>query len=179
MAAGATVYVFNITLSDADRSVYESLELRVARHPSESPEFLLTRVLAYCLEYTEGLVFSKGLSDPDEPALLVRDLTGALQAWIEVGAPEAARLHRAAKAAPRVAVYLHRDPAQFLAKLTGEKIHKAAQIAVHVLDRDLLATLAARLERRMAFDLSVAERSLYLTLGDETLTGTVEALSIG
>lgn len=179
MAAGATVYVFNITLSDADRSVYESLELRVARHPSESPEFLLTRVLAYGLEYTEGLVFSKGLSDPDEPALLVRDLTGALQAWIEVGAPEPARLHRAAKAAPRVAVYLHRDPAQFLAKLAGEKIHKAAQIAVHGLDRDLLATLAARLERRMAFDLSVAERTLYLTLGEETLTGTVEALSIG
>lgn len=179
MAAGATVYVFNITLSDADRSVYESLELRVARHPSESPEFLLTRVLAYCLEYTEGLVFSKGLSDPDEPALLVRDLTGALQAWIEVGAPEAARLHRAAKAAPRVAVYLHRDPTQFLAKLAGEKIHKAAQIAVHVVDRDLLATLTARLERRMAFDLSVAERTLYLTLGEETLTGTVEALSIG
>jgi uncharacterized protein YaeQ len=56
--------------------VAETLELRVAQHPSESPEFLIARVLAYCLECAEGIAFSKGLSDPDEPAILVRDLTG-------------------------------------------------------------------------------------------------------
>src|SRR5579862_8826707 len=103
MALGATIYVFSIELAYSDRSVYESFELRVARHPSETSEYLLTRVLAYCLEYTEGISFSKGLSDPDEPAILVRDLTGALRAWIEVGSPDALRLHRAAKAVPRVA----------------------------------------------------------------------------
>jgi uncharacterized protein YaeQ len=78
VALNATIYVFTVRLADADRGVYETLALRMARHPSESPEFLLTRLLAYCLEYTEGLTFSKGLSDPDEPALAVRDLTGAL-----------------------------------------------------------------------------------------------------
>ena len=104
MALSATMYVFAIELADSDRSVYTSLELRVARHPSETAEYLLTRVLAYCMEYAEGIAFSKGLSDPDEPAIFIRDLTGALQAWIEVGAPEAARLHRASKASPRVAV---------------------------------------------------------------------------
>ncbi len=66
----------------------------LARHPSESAEYLVTRLLAYCLEYTEGIAFSKGLSDPDEPAIVVRDLTGALRGWIEVGAPEAARCTR-------------------------------------------------------------------------------------
>ena len=103
MAQGATVYNFDIDVADEGRGVYESLAIRAARHPSESAEFLLTRVLAYALEYTEGLAFSTGgLSDPDDPALTVRDLTGALRVWIEVGHPEPARLHKAAKAAPRM-----------------------------------------------------------------------------
>ena len=102
------MYVFNVRLADADRAVNESLTIRAARHPSETTEYLVTRLLAYCLEYTEGIAFSKGLSDPDEPAIVVRDLTGVLRAWIEVGAPDAVRLHRAAKAAPSVTVYAHR-----------------------------------------------------------------------
>ena len=101
MALGATIYVFKIDLADSDRGVYQPLELRVARHPSETEEHLLTRVLAYCLEYDEGIAFSNGLFDADQPAIAVRDLTGALRVWIDIGAPEAARLHRAAKLAPR------------------------------------------------------------------------------
>ena len=81
---------FTIRLSHVDRGIYETLDLRLARHPSETPEYLITRLLAYCLEFTEGIAFSKGLSDPDEPAIVVRDLTGALRGWIEIGAPEAA-----------------------------------------------------------------------------------------
>jgi uncharacterized protein YaeQ len=73
----------------------------------------------------EGIGFSKGLSDPDEPAVLVRDLTGALQAWIEVGLPEPERLHRAAKAAPRVAVYTHKDPAQWATRIADARAQTA------------------------------------------------------
>jgi uncharacterized protein YaeQ len=175
MALSATIYVFTVRLADADRGIYETLNLRMARHPSETAEFLLTRLLAYCLEYGEGIAFSKGLSDPDEPAIAIRDLTGALQAWIEVGTPEAARLHKASKAAPRVAVYVHRDAESWLARLQGERIHHAADIAVNLMDRDLLVALVQRLERRMELDLSVAERNLYVTLGEETLSGVVEA----
>ena len=119
MALTATIYVFTVRIADADRGLYETVNLRLARHPSETAEYLLTRLFAYCLEYTEGLTFSKGLSDPDEPALAVRDLTGALQAWIDIGTPEPARLHKASKAAPRVAVYVHRDPESWLARLAG------------------------------------------------------------
>ncbi|HEX7374628.1 MAG TPA: YaeQ family protein [Steroidobacteraceae bacterium] len=173
MALGATIYVFEVRLADADRGVYETLTLRVARHPSETAEFLLTRLLAYCLEYTEGIAFSKGLSDPDEPALGVRDLTGALQSWIEVGTPDADRLHKAAKAAPDVAVYAHRDVDSWLARLSGERIHRAGALRIRAVDRELLAALVARLERRMSFDLAVSDLTLYLTLGDETLTGAV------
>src|SRR5687768_11035084 len=115
MALGATVYNLDIDLADSDRGVYETLALRVARHPSESDEYLIARVLAYCVEYAEGIEFSRGgLSDPDEPPIAVRDLTGALRAWIDVGTPDAARLHKASKLCPRVAVYTQKDPSPWL-----------------------------------------------------------------
>lgn len=173
MALTATIYSFDIDLADADRGVYESLALRVARHPSESEEYLLTRVLAYALEFGEGIQFSRGLSSPDEPAISIRDRTGALRSWIEIGSPDAARLHKASKASPRVAVYMHKDPGQFLARLAGERIHRAEAVELWAMDRGLLAALAARLDRRMAFTLSVTDRELYLAVGSDTLTGAV------
>src|SRR5438309_11590322 len=114
MALTATVYNFDIGLSDVDRGVYESLSLRVARHPSETEEYLVTRVLAYCLEYTDGIAFTKGIAEPDEPAIVVRDLTGPLVTWIEIGSPAAARLHKASKASPRTVGDPHQHPAQLL-----------------------------------------------------------------
>ena len=174
MALSATVYVFTVRLADADRGVYQPLTLRMARHPSESAEYLVTRLLAYCLEYTEGIAFSKGLSDPDEPAIAVRDLTGTLQVWIDIGAPEAARLHKASKAAPRVVVYAHRDIESWLARLQGERIHRAETLEILVVDRTLLTDLVACLERRMEFDLSVSDRTLYVSLGEQTLSGAIE-----
>ena len=173
MALTSTVYNFDIQLSDVDRGVYETLAIRAARHPSETEEYLATRVLAYCLEYAEGIAFSKGLSDPEEPAIVVRDLTGSITAWIEIGAPDAARLHRASKASPRVAVYTYRDAAQLTRQLAGERIHRAAAIEIYGIDRPLIDALVARLDRRTAFDLAVTDRHLYLTIGGDTLEGGV------
>src|SRR3954471_6225731 len=142
MALGATVYTIDIDLADSDRGVYETLALRVARHPSESDDYLIARVLAYCAEYTEGIAFSAGgLSDPDQPPIAVRDLTGALRTWIDIGTPDAARLHRASKAAPRVAVYVQRDPGQWLRALSGERIHRAEALELYAFDRALIGGL--------------------------------------
>jgi len=179
VALNATVYGFEIELSDVDRGVYATFALRAARHPSETTEYLLTRVLAYCLEYAEGLEMSRGLAEPDEPALVLRDLTGALQAWIEVGAPDAARLHKASKAAPRVAVYTHKDPGLLVRQIAGERIHRVEELEIHSVDRALLAELAARLERRMKLGVTVTDRNLYVTIGDATLSGTVERHPVG
>jgi uncharacterized protein YaeQ len=179
VALTATIYNFDIQLADVDRGVYETLALRVARHPSETEEYLVTRVLAYCLEYAEGIAFSKGLSEPDEPALSVRDLTGALRVWIEVGTPDAARLHKASKAAPRVAVYMHKDPTNFVRQLSGERIHRAEALELLAVDRDLLAGLVAHLDRRVAVELSITEGDLYLTVGGKTFTGRVERHPLG
>ena len=179
MALGATIFVFHIQLANADRGVYESLELRLAQHPSEAPDYLLTRVLAYCLEYTEGIAFSNGgLSEPDEPTIAIRDLTGALRAWIDVGAPEAARLHRASKAAPRVAVYTHKDVNQLVARLAGERIHRVEALELYAVSRHWLAQLAARLTRRMEFTLTISEGHVYLSLGEETMSTVIERIPL-
>lgn len=173
MALTATVYNFDIQLSDVDRSVYETLALRVARHPSETEEYLVTRVLAYCLEYDEGITFSKGLAEPDEPAVVVRDLTGALRAWIEIGAPDAQRLHKASKASPRVVVYTHKDAARLIQQLSSERIHKAESIEVRSIDRGLLEQLVASLDRRTTWELAVSDGHLYFTIGGMAIDGAV------
>ena len=173
MALTATIYTLDIDLADSDRGVYETLALRVARHPSESAEFLVARVLAYAMEFTEGIEFSRGICDPDDPAIAVRDLTGGLRAWIDIGAPDAARLHKASKLAPRVAVYTHRDVSQLLRNLSGERIHRAEAVELYAIDRHLIAAVAARLERRTAFSVSINEREIYLSIGADTLVGPV------
>jgi uncharacterized protein YaeQ len=173
VALTATVYTLEIDLADADRGQYETLALRVPRHPSESEEYFVTRILAYCLEYAEGMVFSNGLSDPEEPTLAIRDLTGAVRLWVEIGAPDAARLHRASKAAPRVAVYTHKDPAQLLRQLAGARIHRAGDIAVYSFAPAFIASLVARLERRMSLALSVADGHLMVAIADAVIEGDV------
>ena len=178
MALNATIYNFDIELADADRQVYESLALRVARHPSESEEYLIARILAYLLEYVEGIQFSRGVSEPDEPVISTRDLTGRILTWIDIGTPDAARLHRASKAAARVAVYTHKDPTQLLRQLAGERIHQADALELYAFDRSLISALVARLERRVAFSVSIAERELFIAIGTETLTGVVRRLTL-
>ena len=100
MALTATVYNLDTELADIDRGVYETLAIRMARQPSETPEYMLARYLAYCLEYAEGIAFTEGVAaGGEEPAVVVRDLTGQMTGWIEVGIPGADRLHRGIKQA--------------------------------------------------------------------------------
>ena len=174
MALTATVYNFDVQLSDVDRNLYETLVIRAAKQPSETEEYLATRVLAYCLEYTEGIAFTKGLAEPDVPALEVRDLTGALRSWIEVGTPDADRLHKASKASPRVVVYTFKDPANLARQFDGARIHRAEAIELYALDPSFIASFVERLERRTSFELAVTERHLYLTIGGTTLEGLVK-----
>jgi uncharacterized protein YaeQ len=178
MALTATIYNFDIELADNDRSVYESLALRVAQHPSESDEYLVARVLAYLLEYREGIEFSRGVSEPEEPTISVRDLTGKVTTWIEIGTPDSSRLHKAAKAAERVAVYCHKEGAQWLKGLSAAGIHRADDIELYAIDRALIGALAARLDRRMAFSVSITDREIYLSIDDDNLTGTVTRLRL-
>ena len=179
MALTATMYLFEVDLADSDRALYQTLEIRAALHPSETEDYLLTRVLAYCLEYRDGLAFSRGLSTPDEPALFARDLTGAFQLWVEIGTPDAARLHKAAKASPAVAVYCHKDARHYAARMSGSKIHRQDEIALYALDRTFLAQVLRHLDRRMRFALTVTERHLYLSVAGANYDTVVERVTLG
>ena len=173
MALTATLYNFDTELADIDRGVYQTLALRLARHPSETPEFMLTRLLAYCLEFTEGIAFTEGVSAGDDPAVVVRDMTGRMTAWIEVGMPDAARLHRGSKLAGRAAVYTHRNIAKVLEGLNGKQIHRAGEIPVYEFGSGFVDEVAAVLQRRDQVSISVTERQLYLDISGQTFNTTI------
>ena len=169
MALTATVYNLETELADIDRGVYETFAVRMARQPSETAEYMLTRYLAYCLEYVEGIEFTEGVAaGGEEPAVIVRDLTGRLTAWIEVGMPGAERVHRGSKKADRVAVYTHRAVAQVLAQLGGQGIHRAADIPVYEFGAGFVGEVAATIDRRARVSVSVTERQLYLEIDGRT-----------
>lgn len=168
MAIGATIFTCDIALADVDRGVYEDVRVRLAKHPSETDEFMVTRLLAYCLEYTEGIDFAAGgVSSTDESAVVVRDLTGKITAWIEVGAPDAARLHSGSKAADHVAVYTHRDPVKLLASWEGKRIHRAADIVLRSFDSSFIDGMVRALSRRNVITVSVTEGQLYVEINGE------------
>ena len=179
MALTATIYNFDIQLADVDRGVYEALAFRVACQPSETEEYLLSRVLAFCLEYREGIGFSKGIAEPDVPALAVRDLTGAMQVWIDVGAPDAARLHKASKGSPRVVVYTHRDAARLVAQLADERIHRASALEFYGIDRSLIDGLVEHLDRRNTWEMSVTDKHVYVTVQGHAVEGAITRHSVG
>lgn len=173
VALKATIYNLNIDLADIDRGTYQSLDICVARQPSETAQYMLMRVLAYCLEYADGIQFTEGVAAGDEPAVLIRDLTGQTTAWIEVGMPDAARLHRGHKLAGRAAVYTHRDVRKLLAQLSSASIHRSADIPVYAFDPDFVDEVAALIERRSRISLSITERELYFGIADRTLTTVI------
>lgn len=178
MAIGSTIHTFAVQLADVDRGVYEDLTLRVARHPSETDLYMMTRILAYCLEYTEGIEFGGGVSTTDEPAVLVKDLTGSVLSWIEVGAPDAARLHSANKLADRTTVYTQRDPARVLGLWAGKTIHEAGSITLQSFDPRFIEDAAAHIERRNTLSVSVTEGQLYLELNGASLSSELHSQPI-
>lgn len=173
MAIGSTVHTFEVQLADTDRGIYEDYSLRVARHPSETDPYMLTRVLAYGLEFAEGIAFGGSISSTEEPAVLVRDMTGLIMAWVEIGAPDAERLHHGSRLAERTVVYTHRDPAKVMAPWTDKRIHRREDIRVYSFDPGFIESAAALIERRNTMTLTRAEGVIYLDLNGTSLTSTV------
>jgi uncharacterized protein YaeQ len=178
MATSATVYHLQIELSDVDRGVYQSLDLRLARHPSETMAYLLTRVIGYCLCHEDGIAFSKGLSTADEPAVWIKDAHNRISLWLDVGTPTAERLHKASKASPRVVVFTHRDPELLKRAARAQSIHRVETIDVRAIDAALLAALETATDRNAKWVLVHTEGMLYVTVADETFAGAVTRHSL-
>ncbi|TDU32103.1 uncharacterized protein YaeQ [Panacagrimonas perspica] len=179
MALTATMHSFTIQLANMDRGTYTDFELRVAQQPSETAEFMLVRLLAYCLEYGEGIELTEGVAAVDQPAVLVRDLTGRITGWFEVGAPDADRLHRGMKLAGRAALYTHRQIEPLLAQYAGARIHRAEEIPVHAFARDFMADASKRLQRRSKLSVSFTEGQLYLDIDGHSISTAVEVHRLG
>lgn len=178
MALPATLRRFTINLAHADRELYETLEWRVAQHPSESERYLVARVIARALEHAEGMEFSKGgVSDDEEPAIVHKDLRGDWVAWVEIGSPSPDRLHKASKLAPRVVVYAWKNVDQLVDAIAEFEVHRREELELKQLSAELLDAVAATLDRNNTWDLSVTGGVLYLTIGGTLFEGTVEAVS--
>lgn len=173
MALTSTMYNFEIELSDIDRGVYTAIKCGMAMHPSETIDFMVTRLLAYCLEYTDGISFSKGLSDAEEPAVWVKHLDGRIQTWIEVGRPAADRLHRASKQVNRLVVYTHKPAGVFLKQLENKRIHNRELIPIYSFNATFHNEIANLLERRNQLAISVSDREIYLEISGHHLTTPV------
>ena len=176
MALPATIYKATIQLADSDRDCYETIQLTAARHPSETEERLVARLLAFALFHEEGLAFTRGLCATDEPDIWVQGGDGRVQFWLEVGLPDADRLIKASRHAGRVALLAcGRAQAswqqQQLPKLAG-----IANLTVVTVEPAFIAALVQRLERSIAWSLTVSGGVCFLTVGDETLETAISQL---
>jgi uncharacterized protein YaeQ len=174
LALPSTIHRFQIQLSDTGRGVYEDLDLRIARHPSETVSFLLTRVFAYCIAFEEGIAFASGLSTPDDPALWVKDLTGRVTTWIEVGLPAPERLHKASKSIGRVLVFPHKRFDLWLRQCEETHIHRADAIRVVTLEPEFLSALEAKLDRNVKIDVSIHDGHMFVTWDGAATSTTIE-----
>jgi len=177
MALPSTVYRATIQLSHVYRGIYETIQATLARHPSETAERLVLRLLAYAICYGPDVAFTKGIGAGDEPDLWVKGGDGRVALWIEVGTPEPERLLKAARHAGRVVLLASapirsRWDEQHLAKLAG-----AANLTVIGLDFAFVRQLAAGLERSIAWDVTISGDGLYVTSGGETLDAPLERLA--
>lgn len=170
MALGATIYKIDLHVADTDRHYYGSHGLTIARHPSETAERMVARVLAFALHAQENLTFTRGLSEADEPDLWLKDLTGAVKLWIEIGQPNDTRIMRACGKAEEVIVYCHNEQA---GRLWWEGVRKKVQRARHLkvvcLPVEPIRILASQVERSMSVHVNIQEGELFVTTGRDQI----------
>jgi uncharacterized protein YaeQ len=174
MALPSTVYKASIQLSDVDRGVYETLQTTVARHPSETEERLVARLLAYAIFHEPELAFTKGLCATDEPDLWVKGPDGRVRLWVEVGLPEPDRIIKASRHSKRVVLLscgraLASWDQQHLSKLEG-----VANLTVISIDQALITKLASQLERSINWSITITEGTFYLTIAKETMEAAIQ-----
>lgn len=139
MALASTLYRFKIELSDMDSSNYQSLDLRIPQHPSETMAYLFTRVFAYALSFEDGIEFSpEGLNNPDGPTIRTlnhsRGTSNDVKLWIEIGNPSERKMHKASKASEKLRIYTYKDPQVLMNEISKHDIYKKDQIEVFAID---------------------------------------------
>ena len=173
MALKATVFKAELTVADMDRHYYADHALTLARHPSETDERMMVRLLAFALNADPTLAFGKGLSNDEEPDLWQKDLTGEIQHWIELGQPDERLIRRACGRSTRVSVYCYSgNSARVWWQQTGDKLDKLANLAVYEVSSSCAAALAALSQRSMQLTCTVQDGQAWFA--DEASSVAVE-----
>lgn len=176
MAHPSTLYRFRIDLSDVDRGVYDALDFRVALHPSETLQYLVTRVLAFSLNAAEGLAFTPGgLSDPDSPCIQLLGEQNSILLWIEIGNPSARKLHKATKSSRAVRVYTYKDAELLLKEIAANEVYHPERIEIFSISAKFLDRLGALLEKDNRWSVMCSDGTLTVSVGD--VSESIELLS--
>ncbi len=179
MNVSTTLYRFRVDVSDVDRGFYESLDFRLAMHPSETTPYLLTRALAFCLNSQEGLEFSRaGLSDPEGPSISANHPNGRISLWIEIGNPSPRKLHKAAKASAQVKIYTYKDPEHILREAQSKEIHNSEKIEIYAFAPKFLEILGADLPRDVRWQLLHNDQLLTISSGEKSEQTEIVKLSL-
>jgi uncharacterized protein YaeQ len=176
MALKSTIYKAELSIADMDRNYYNTHQLTLARHPSETDERLMIRVLAFAIHADEALVNAKGLSDTEEPDLWQKDLTGAIQLWIEVGQPDDKRLLKAAGRSERVMVYSYSATSHVWWKQLAGKIDRARNVSVVNIPAEASAALEKMAQRTMQLQCTIQDGQIWMTDGTDTVLVERETL---
>lgn len=169
MALNATIYKAEVQISDLDRHYYQQHNLTLARHPSETELRLMVRLLAFCCHASEELSFTKDLSDPDEPALWARDLTGQITLWIDLGQPDEKRILRACGRSVRVIVLCYQASSRLWWSQAKSKLTRVNNLQVLNLPAEMGALLTGLSERSMQINCMIEEQQVFFSSGEQNL----------
>ena len=161
MALKPTIFRMKITLSDMDRNYYDTLNLTVAQHPSETLERMMVRVVAFCINAQESLAFTTGLSTPDEPDIAAHSLDDQLLLWVDVGEPGADRIKKATRIAKVVKVYSFNSKSDVWWNMERKKFANLSA-EVYQIRWERAQTLASLVERTMEFSVTISDNSAYI-----------------
>jgi uncharacterized protein YaeQ len=169
MAIKATIFKAEIQVADMDRHYYGNHTLTIARHPSETDERMMVRVLAFALHAHEALAFGKGLSADDEPDLWRKDLTGAIDLWIDVGQPEERRILKACGRAAQVVVYSYSASSHIWWNQVANKLGRAKNLSVLNIPAEASLALAGLAQRSMQLQCTIQDGQVWMTGGDQSV----------
>jgi len=169
MALRAIIYKAELQIADMDRHYYADHALTIARHPSETDERMMARVLAYALYAQDGIAFTKGLFDVDEPEVWVKSLTGEITLWIDLGQPDEARIRRACSRAGQVVVLCYHSSCDVWWKQIASKLTRFANLTVLQLPAETSQALAALAERNMRLQCMVQDGEIWINTDTESV----------
>lgn len=178
MALRATIHKADLNIADNDRAYYGSHSLTLARHPSETDERMMVRLLAYglCADSEESLAFTRGLSETDEPDLWSKDLTGAIGQWIEVGLPDDRRVLKACGRSEHVTLFAYGRNAPLWWQNVKNPLQRAPNLSVYILDTDGTTELASLADRKMTLNLNIQDGTAWVSTASGEATIQISKL---